>query len=286
MPRVSLWESLGSAFNWHWNLLALGAGAAFAFLSGQHGLVFPLMAAAEVAYLGLVGTNPRYIRILEARKAAAEAAKDTTGQQMAAMIANLPANDRARFQELRDQCLTLTELARRLRHPASASEPPTTLTSMRMESLDRLLWMFLKLLYSRDALSRFLDNTERGQLQQELSSIDKELTKAKKEPQKAKLVQTYQDSMDTLKERLANVDKAEGNLELIKAELNRIEQKVRAISETALSAGTAEEVGTQVDNIAAGVATTEEALKGFEGLPPIIDDATPSILRRGTSETA
>jgi hypothetical protein len=275
----SLWTALKAAFTWHWNLLALGAGVAAAVISGPLLMtILPLVLAAEVAYLGLRSTSARFRNVIEARRLAARNAA-APAQQLESMLGTLPEKARTRFEELRDQCLSLQDLARRLRSPGT-NGPPSTLTSMRLESLDRLLWMFLKILYSRDALARFLAATDRQKLSQEVAVAAKALDAARKENRSEKLIATLEDSLGTLKQRQKNVETSYDNLELLDAELNRIEQKVRAISETALSAQTAEDVGVQVDSIADGVASTEEALRGLDVMPHLMEEAAPSILRQ------
>ncbi|MCB1087395.1 MAG: hypothetical protein KDM63_10145, partial [Verrucomicrobiae bacterium] len=72
-PSDSLVTQLSRAFKWHWNLLFLGAGVAFALLSGQFSVVLPAILAGELAYLGFLGTNRRFQAVLRGKKLLEEA---------------------------------------------------------------------------------------------------------------------------------------------------------------------------------------------------------------------
>ena len=60
-----MFDMLKRAFKWHWNLLGLGAGVALALLSGRPDVVLPIVAAGELAYLGFLGMNDRFQRVLK-----------------------------------------------------------------------------------------------------------------------------------------------------------------------------------------------------------------------------
>ena len=53
---MRLFRYIQKAFINHWNLLGLVGGIGFSFLSGSPEIGLPLVVAAEVAWLGIVGT--------------------------------------------------------------------------------------------------------------------------------------------------------------------------------------------------------------------------------------
>ena len=229
--RSTFLTYVGVAFRWHWNLLALGGCIAFAFLSGLPGLILPLLGAAEIAYLGLLSTHPRFRKSVDARRF-----KDTSATERELELHNimsvLSEADAHRFQSLRERCAVLNRLARQFRSAASSAED--RLGSMHVDSLERLLWMFLKLLYSKDAVIRFLEETDREALVAEIAESEKQVETLKKEARRENLIRSLEDKLATMRQRLANYDASRENFELIVAELDRIEQKIAAVSEMSL----------------------------------------------------
>ena len=59
-------KAIKEAFLYHWNLLAFLGGLGFAALSGLPGVLFPLVIAGEVAYLGFLGTHPKFQKYVAA----------------------------------------------------------------------------------------------------------------------------------------------------------------------------------------------------------------------------
>lgn len=266
-----------AAFKWHWNLLVLGAGAIFAFLTGKPDVVLPLLAAGELTYLALAASNPRLQRAVAAGLAPAPPDPAATQQQqLERIMAALGRDDRTRFHTLRTRCLELRKLAEQYRGIADAGS--ATYRKMRTDSLDRLLWMFLKLLYSKDALDRFLAATDRDALARDLAATEARIASATDAGRSDKLLRSLQDKLETLRQRLGNYDEADENSELIGAELDRIEQKIAAVSEMSLSAGGATDIGAEVDGIAAGITATREAFGNLDIMPTIADDTAPPLL--------
>jgi len=276
MPQpAAFMDYVKAAFMWHWNLLAVGTGVAFAILSGVPSVVLPLVAAAEITYLGLLSANERFRKAIDARKVAAP-----MGPNQAELIAQIRAVLKPeawqRFEYLRDRCLTLNNLARQLRGPQA--DQNAAVTDLQTGSLERMLWLHLKLLYSQDALQRFLRETNRNELTQRISLSEKELSAAKAKDPDGKLAKSLDDKLQTLKQRLANYDQAEDNRQFLTAEIDRIEQKVNAISEMAINSRDAGDVAAQVDGIAAGVSATEEAIRKMDVAPVFQHEEAPRLL--------
>ncbi len=275
--RGSFLEYVKAAFLWHWNLLAFGGGTALALLSGQPDVIFPLVAAIEIAYLGLLSTNVRFQKAVDARGLVKSFTPDNA-RLMAQIKAAVKPEAWARFENLRHRCLGLNQLALQLRGPQALGASPVS--DMQTESLERLLWMFLKLLYSQDAIQQFLRGTDRRELVQNISTTEQELKKAKDRGRGEKLIRSLEDKLDTLRQRLANYDRVEENREFLTVEIERIEQKVNAISELSINARDANDITAQVDGIAAGISATEEAMRKLDVTPQVFEyEEAPQLLR-------
>lgn len=274
-PRYGFLKYLRAAFVWRWNLLAFGAGIATALLSGHPDAVFALVAAAEIGYLGMLSTHPRFRKAIDARPA-----PKTTSANHAQLLNQIRAALRPevweRFETLRDRCLGLDRLARQFRGPEASQS--NVASEIQTSSLERLLWMFLKLLYSVDALNRFLRGTDREELVQGVAIGEKELETARSSQRNEKLLKSLEDKVETLRQRLANYDRAAENREFLTAELDRIEQKVNAIGEMSISAHDAADFSSQVDGITDGIAATEEAIRTLDVAPMLERGEPPPLL--------
>src|SRR3954449_11337531 len=101
-----------TAFTNRWNVLALLGGAAFAVLSADPLIVGPLILAAEITYLAMLGTHPKFQKYVDAQAAASERkTKSQSSQQALHQIMQLlPPPALARFEKLRSQCLELRQI--------------------------------------------------------------------------------------------------------------------------------------------------------------------------------
>ena len=104
---------LKAAFANRWNVLALMGGVGFAALSGIPDVFIPLVLAAEAAYLGFLGTHPRFQKYVDAQAAAAErkGMAQSSQQALQQIIQSLTPPALARFERLRAQCVELRQIA-------------------------------------------------------------------------------------------------------------------------------------------------------------------------------
>lgn len=275
---------LKTAFLNQWNLLAFLGGAAFGVISGRPDIVLPLVAAGELAYLGLLSSHPKFQKHVDAQEAKAARAETTqTGRQLLEHItATLPRELMARFQSLRAQCAELRQIAEELRHPGAGE--PMPLEKFQVAGLDRLLWIYLRLLYTQFALSRFLQRTREDQIQKDIDQLEDRIQRlpAAGTPQNERIRRTLEDNLETSRSRLANVKKARENHQLIQLEVERLENKIRSLSELAVNRQEPEFITSEVDHVAASMLETEQTMNELrfatgmqsigEDTPPLLED--------------
>jgi DNA-binding FrmR family transcriptional regulator len=94
------------------------------------------------------------------------------------------------------------------------------------------------------------------------------------------------DSVVTAELRLDNYQKAEQNAEFVAVELDRIEGKIRAISEMAVSHQDPDYISAQVDSVADSMQHTEEAIRELNAITGLTSDmeAPPPILETDVSK--
>lgn len=269
---------LKTAFATKWNLLFFGGAAAAAFISGFPGILLPLVFAGEVYYLASMLANERFRAAVEARDAKARRAAEVAGASQAydRIRTNLPPALLRRFDELRDHCQKLVELAGSMRGPDGGGPDRNAL-----ESLDRLLWGYLRMIWGANTLSDFLDRTDDGAIRARITDLERRLAKlAKDDPATAAMRATLEDHLKTSRERLGNIEEARRKLDLVAAEIERMEAKIAALAESSVAKRDVTDIAQRVDEVAEGMRKTDETMRQLQ-LPPELEDLDqpPPMLR-------
>jgi hypothetical protein len=278
---------LKAAFVNRWNLLALFGGVGLAAVSGVPDIMLPLVLAAEAAYLGLLGAHPRFQSYVDAQAAASQrSSKSQNSQQALSQILQLlPPPALARFEKLRSQCLELRQIAADLAH-SRAAEVGAPLESMQLAGLDRLLWIFLRLLFTEYSLQKFLARTSPQEIKREIATLEQRLKNNETAPPEAlphaqKIRRTLEDSLQTSKDRVANYEKAKANHELVLLEIDRLENKIRSLAELSVNRQEPDFISAQVDQVTGSMLETEKTMNDLQfatGLAPI-DEEVPELVQ-------
>ena len=283
---MKLFRYIRKAFANHWNLLGLVGGIGFSVLSGNPEIGLPLVAAAEVAWLGFVGTHPRFQQFVDVTDNEEQRSQDAaaTDERMRKMFAALPRGLQNRFTELLKQCHELRSISQGY-HAANSATEDGTVSELRMNGLDKLLWLYLKLLYTEFSLNRFFETTGVDQIQRDLKQVQERLKREQDRPagtQRDRIVATLQDNLETCEQRLANFSQAKDSYELVRAEQQRLETRIRSLAEMSISQGDPGTISSQVDTVAGSVAQTEKTLEDLKFVTGLssIDETVPEIIPR------
>ncbi|MFY9254636.1 MAG: hypothetical protein WAO83_14380 [Fuerstiella sp.] len=285
---MKLWKYIKAAFKNHWNLLGLAGGVGFSVLSGQPEVGLPLVAAAEIAWLGFVGTHPRFRKSVDMGEYQAQSKEGAEAAEvrMRRMLAALSRGAQLRFQKLMNQCEELRKITGEYQAGHGVLDPDSALTDVRLDGLDRLLWLFLKLLYTEHSLNRFFETTTIEDIEQEIRGLQARLERETSRPQQAqrdRIVATMKDSLKTCEDRKKNFEQARDSFELVKAEQRRLENKIRSLAEMGISKGDPAMLSEQVDSVAGSIQDTEQALSELEfvtGFSSADEEAVPEIVAR------
>ena len=280
---MRLGKYLKVAFLNHWNLLAFLGGTVFALLSPAPDVLLPVVAAGEIAYLGMLGTHPKFQKYVEAQEhKQTRAASSVTAQQTLDRItAALPKELLDRFLALRARCLELQQIAAELKHSPDESHLP--LESYQIAGLDRLLWIHLRLLFTQYALYRFLKQTSEDQIQADIRRLETrlaELPADNQSDQQQRVRKALEDNLQTSRDRLANLQRARDNFDLVKLEIDRLENKIRSLSELAVNRQEPDYISGQVDQVAASMLETEKTMNELQfvtGLDTV--EQAPSLMQ-------
>lgn len=276
---------LKEAFTYRWNLLFFGGAAAAAFLSPSPDIVLPLVLAGEMAYLGGLATLPRFQAAIDAKARSEEKGLATASapspqgkrQALAELLGSLEPDRRSRFLRLRARCLEMQRIANAVR--GETRDASGAAAELRTPALDRLLWGFLKLLLSQQALQRFLRAADGPAIQKQLADLKIKQERAAKKGDE-RIVKAIADAVVTAELRLDNYQKAHDNDEFITIELDRLENKIQALVEMAISHQDPGDLSVQVDAVAEGLSQTEQTIKDLQAITGLTTGSTeaPSIL--------
>ncbi|MCW5977897.1 MAG: hypothetical protein KIT09_07455 [Bryobacteraceae bacterium] len=273
--RATLKDYLKHAFLYRWNMLLFLGGVVGAMVSPWPDAVLPLLAAAEGVYLAGLTSSAKFRRAVDAAVYQEQRRPQIIQNQrtLQEMVTSLPAEARRRFDELRQRCVEMRALAARVRGRAPRSRVDDGSTA----ALDRLLWVFLRLQVSQEALKRFLDRTRPDEIRARLNDAKKKLDTGANDE---RVRRSLEDSMAVQELRLDNYQKAVRNADYVRVELDRIEAKIHALTEASVNCQDTEILSSQIDSVAESMQSTEKAITELQQITGMVDelDEPPAIL--------
>jgi len=278
-------DYLAAAFKNRWNLLFLIGGAAAAIIAPHSEVGLSLLLAAELGLVTLLASNPRFQRAIDAERnaVASQQTSQTMSRRFLELYHGLDDPARKQFEALRVRCEVLR----------SSTEGNTVeqFSDEQLSGVDRLLWVYLKLLHTRLKLQRFFRTTDRNEIQNleqttrlRLEALPKDAT----DDLAVKKKRSLEDTLATAVARRDNLKRAQENSEFVELELERIAAKLTAVSEMAINRQDPAQITHEVDDVARSVESTEQAIGELQMLTGLtIEDAeAPAILRKQQPQRA
>jgi len=283
-PGPGLRGYVKHAFLYPWNILFFLGGAALAAMSPHPDAFIPIIGGLELAYLTGLSSIPRFRTAIDAKMAAkaragraSSGASNSSQQSLERILESLPAPALRRFLLLRQRCFEMRSIASGVRGQADTS--PDSAESIRTPALDRLLYLFLRLLVSQNGLDRFLRSTSEKDLESKLADVRTRLEAAKASSDE-RVTNSLQDSVADAELRLENYRKAAKDAEFVAIELDRIETKIQALIEVGVSRQDPDYLSHQVTAAAESMQHTEAAVNELQHLTGLADqiEEPPAIL--------
>ena len=282
-------DYLKEAFLFRWNLVFLLGGTAAAALTPLAPVLLPLVAAGELTYLTSLVSIPRFRAAIDAKVHAAGKAAGSGADSpppppvsLVAMLGGLPPAARTRFERLHARCLEMRGIAAGVR--GAAGDDHGSAEEIRTPGLDRLLWLFLRLLLSKAALDRFLQTMNEQEISARLAELRKSVAAQAPQPGQSggddRILRSLQDSIAMGELRLDNYARAKKNADFVSVELDRIEGKIQALAEMAVNRQDPDFLSSQVDSAAESMRQTEKAVSELQHLTGLADqlEEPPAIL--------
>lgn len=272
------------AFLYHWNLLFFVGGVVASAMSPAPSAFIPILTGLEIAYLTGLSSIPRFRTAIDAKVAASKRRQalgprgdEDAQQSLERLLGTLPPNSLRRFLALRNRCFEMRSIASGVRGHTATTEDSSD--NIRTPSLDRLLFLFLKLLVTQNGLSRFLESTSEKELASRVDDVKIRLAAAEKDKDD-RVANSLKDSLADAELRLENYRKSAKDAEFVDVELDRIETKIQALIEMGVSRQDPEYLSTQVSAAAESMQHTEDAVNQLQHLSGLADqlDEPPAIL--------
>lgn len=268
--QLGYFDYLKAAFRHRYRVPLLGkmplnpmALAALAVLGIANPGFWFLGAALEIGYLGVLSSSTGFQKLVQGERLLSRQ-HGFEGTVQAALAALSPVS-RVRYGRLLGECGRILGIA-------TAGGQEGTISDMRAGGLNQLLWLFLRLLGSREMIGGNIGQVDRAEVEEELAQVRERLGKAEKD---SALGRSLQATLEIQQKRLENLDKARSSLEVIDAELDRIEQQVSLIREESAVSGGPEFISARLDAVTNTIGETSrwmeqnaEILGSFGGEEP------------------
>ncbi|RPI28707.1 MAG: hypothetical protein EHM61_04215 [Acidobacteria bacterium] len=278
MPQLGIQDYAKEAFKEPYNLILLIGGLLAGIISFMPFVVWPIVAALEILYLMTMATNTRFQAVVRARKQ--RRTQSVSLDVAARLIEGLSERRKLRFDAVRGRCISLQES---MRPTGSRNEVSSLLENQQLESVNQLLWVFLRTLAYEQALESFISSMPRNEIQQMLKKTEAAL---QGETLSEQMRTAYQENVDVLRKRLENLERAETNLKTIEARLIRVENSIMLIQEQALTRQDPAFIEAEVNSATAGLTSVEQMLGSLD-LPSMETASTgpaPELLGRTQAE--
>lgn len=219
---------------------------------------------AELAYLWILGTNKRFQRFVGASQRL-----QTTNQWQAkvnALIQQLSGEDQQKYRALEVRCWTLLEQQQAIQAPSSGLQAQG-------EGLGRLLWVYLRLLTTRQAINRILRSSAGGP--NESAGLEERIDKLQarlKEPLSEELKKSLTGQVDILQQRLDKRREAKEKLAFLDAEITRIQEQVELVREQAVVSADPETLSKRIDQVTATLGGTTQWITDQQKIYGAVED--------------
>jgi hypothetical protein len=248
----------------NWGLIAGSIMLAIALHPGM----LLIGAGLELGYLLYLATNPRFMHWVDAQDAFAS--KKTIQQQIAALLARLDSSDQMRYRQLEDRCRAML----------NEQHDNVTRTDMQTQAdgLSKLLFVYLRLLLTRNGILRVLQGASAKSIDLRMSEVQTQLKNAGT----PELQQSLNDQLGILSERKKRHSEARNKLQFIEAELTRIQEQIELLREAMVMTTDPGTLSRQIDSVGQTLGATTQWIKQQQELmgqsEELLGDAPTPVL--------
>jgi hypothetical protein len=235
----------------------------------------------EMAYLGILVTNERFQRTVVAGKQS-ETRRDWQ-RRIEILIQQLGAENQRRYRNLESRCSSILEQQQK------ASVVPASFEAQ-ADSLGKLLWMYLRLLMTRQAIDRIVRESENSG--EDADRLDERVRKLEEQLAGGAVSEDLRRSLtgqiEILKQRLQKRSEARDKLAFLDAELTRMQEQVELIREQAVLSTDPQLLSARIDQITATLDGTnqwiQEQQKIYGAAEDLMSEPPPLHVRQSVRQ--
>jgi len=267
--KASLGDYIRSAFNARPigmfippNWIGLGAFGLLGLLNPGFWLIG---AGLEMGYLYTLATNRRFQNFVNGSQMLQDRKQLQT--QVYSQVRSLSPDDQRRYALLEQRCQAIIEQQRGTGGAALDLQSQT-------EGLGRLLWIYLRLLLTRQGIVQLLRESARrssdeAPIDQRIAMLNDQL---KKQSLSDDLRKSLTGQLEILQQRQQSQKDARQKLDFLEAELTRIQEQVELIREQAVFNTDPAVVSQRIDQIAATLGGTQQWIREQQQLYGRVED--------------
>jgi hypothetical protein len=243
------------------NWIGLGV---FALLGALNPGFWVIGMGAELGYLWILGTSKRFQRFVDASKQLQT--KQQWQTRVDALIRHLSSEDQQRYRNLEDRCKTLLE------QQVQIQSSPQGL-QVQGEGLGRLLWVYLRLLATRQAINKIIRGSggapdESAGLEARVVNLQSRLQGSMTED----LRKSITGQIEILQQRLVRRREATDKLAFLDSELTRIQEQVELVREQAVLSADPETLSKRIDEVTATLGGTTQWISDQQKIYGAVED--------------
>jgi hypothetical protein len=278
-----LLKYIKKAFLYHWNLLGVATGVAVAFVSGYPDVILPVLAALELIYLAGLSSNSRFQdAVIAAERKNEKAIRSSSSTKLNRILTALDKKDRSRYEGLKDLCLELRHIADRIK--GTIKTELEVISDVQVNSINRLLWMYLKLLYSKNALESYFKAINVDEIQARIKHANERLEAMGPEDNdsetEAKRRESLMDLLKTSRKRLENYRISTDNYDFIGLELERLYSKITSLAEMGINQQDPNLITNEISVVSSSIEKAERTMDELDFITGFSfqDEEPPDLL--------
>jgi hypothetical protein len=267
--RYSWTTYLKHAFSNWYNYISIGLVVGLALIFKQEGLLY-LGAAAELAYLYMCVSNPRYLRYVDSLIGAErELDIEPLRDRLWPMIE----------EDLQQRYGKLAELANKIEGDTiSTLQKRDPFYQENKRKIAVLLASYLKIAFAVTRYKEYLAEVDPDEIQLDIERLEEEVLDAPERIQQVK-----KKNIEVLTKRLDKVKKARANSDYLSAQMETIEDTMKLVVDQAITLSDPKGMGMQIDNLLLNLQETElvaAEMESFVELEQGLSDEVISLPER------